>query len=73
MSCDSGMIPWFLVAAHVSKSPTRLRDLISSMRPNFRSSGEVNLCVTDSAQSIEPVLQEVGDQAVGRDKLDGLS
>ena len=42
MACDSGMIPWLLVAELVSRSGRSLRDLLAARRAEFPSSGEIN-------------------------------
>ncbi len=70
--CDSGMIPWLLIAELVSKSSRSLTDLLASRRAAFPSSGEVNFRVKDADAAIAAVRAAY---AVGAevDEMDGLS
>jgi phosphomannomutase len=70
--CDSGMLPWLLIAELVSKSGRSLTDLLASRRAAFPSSGEVNFRVKDADAAIAAVRAAY---AVGAevDELDGLS
>jgi phosphomannomutase len=70
--CDSGMIPWLLIAELVSKSGRSLTDLLASRRAAFPSSGEVNFRVKDADAAIAAVRSAY---AVGAevDEMDGLS
>jgi phosphomannomutase len=70
--CDSGMIPWLLIAELVSKSGRSLADLLASRRAAFPSSGEVNFRVKDADAAIAAVRAAY---AVGAevDDMDGLS
>ena len=70
--CDSGMLPWLLIAELVSKSGRSLTDLLASRRAAFPSSGEVNFRVKDADAAIAAVRAAY---AVGAeiDEMDGLS
>ncbi len=70
--CDSGMIPWLLIAELVSKSDRSLADLLARRRAAFPSSGEVNFRVKDADGAIAAVRSAY---AVGAelDEMDGLS
>jgi phosphomannomutase len=70
--CDSGMLPWLLIAELVSKSSRSLTDLLASRRAAFPSSGEVNFRVKDADAAIAAVKAAY---AVGAelDETDGLS
>jgi phosphomannomutase len=70
--CDSGMIPWFLIAQLVSKSGRSLTDLLESRRAAFPSSGEVNFRVKDANAAIAAVRAAYGSGAEIHE-LDGLS
>jgi phosphomannomutase len=70
--CDSGMLPWLLIAELVSKSGRTLTDLLASRRVAFPSSGEVNFRVTDADAAIAAVRAVFGDGAE-IDEIDGLS
>ena len=73
MYCDSGMIPWLLIAAHVSTAKQPLSALVADMRAAFPSSGEQNFRLDDTAPAIARVEAEMVPQAKSVDRLDGLS
>jgi phosphomannomutase len=54
--CDSGMIPWLLIAELVSHSERSLGDWVKDRFAAFPSSGEMNFKVADAGKTIENVL-----------------
>ena len=70
--CDSGMIPWLLVAELMSKSGLNLGDWVRARFEKFPSSGERNFTVANADIAIGAVLAEYQDGA-SLDKLDGVS
>jgi phosphomannomutase len=73
MACDSGMIPWLLIAELVGRSGRSLADLLAEARAAFPSSGEVNFRVTDPAAAVARVEAAMAGDALALDRLDGLS
>jgi phosphomannomutase len=71
--CDSGMIPWLLVAELVSTSGKSLGSWVESSFQNFPSSGEINFNVRDAEISIQNVLDKYTDKALQIDWTDGVS
>ena len=71
--CDSGMIPWVLVAELVSRSGRSLGDWVKDRFTAFPSSGETNFTVEDANEAIENVSSFYKDQAISIDETDGLS
>lgn len=71
--CDSGMIPWLLVAELVSIKNQSLGDLVKDRVSSFPSSGEINFKVKDADSSITSVLENYRTQAKTLDKMDGFS
>ena len=71
--CDSGMIPWLLVAELVSHSGRSLADWVSGRFGAFPSSGEINFRVEDAGPAIERVLDAHRGDAVSLDETDGVS
>ncbi|MGY4517252.1 phosphomannomutase/phosphoglucomutase [Lysobacter sp. HA18] len=70
--CDSGMIPWLLVAGLISSTGRSLADLVEARIARFPCSGEINFRVTDSALATRAVMSALGgDPAL--DYTDGLS
>ncbi len=72
-ACDSGMIPWLLVAALLSARGTGLADLVEGRMAAFPSSGEINFRLEDPAGAVARVEAALGPQAAERDDTDGLS
>ncbi len=73
MACDSGMIPWLLVAELVARRGQSLRQILAERRAAFPSSGEINFRVADVRRVVAAVDAVYGPQASGREELDGLS
>lgn len=73
MYCDSGMIPWLLVAEHVSMTGKPLSALVSDMQAGFPSSGEINFRLEDPDAAIARIEARYLDQALEVDRLDGVS
>lgn len=69
--CDSGMIPWLLVAELMCRSGKKLSELVGARVDMFPCSGEINRKVDDSA-AILAALEEKYDDGE-QDKMDGLS
>lgn len=73
MFCDSGMIPWLLILAHLSRAGRPLSAEIAGMRQRHPSSGEINFRVRDPAAILDEVLRRYGPGAQTINDLDGLS
>ena len=71
--CDSGMIPWLLVAELLGRSGQSLASLLAERRAAFPSSGEINFTVADTARSIARIEATYAPRATSRDDTDGLS
>lgn len=73
MACDSGMIPWLLVAELISRRGAALADLVAGRRAAFPSSGEINFNLADPAAAMARVEAALAPRALARDDTDGLS
>jgi phosphomannomutase len=71
--CDSGMIPWLVVAEHLGRTGTSLRDAIADRMAAFPCSGEINREVRDIAATIDAVRARYVPLARREDVTDGLS
>lgn len=71
--CDSGMIPWLLVAELMSRKKQPLSALLEDCIARFPSPGEINSEVSDPKAAIERVLAHYQDQAIRIDRTDGIS
>ena len=73
MYCDSGMIPWLLVAEYVSTTGRSLGGLVAGARAAYPSSGEINFRLADATAARAAFEEAYAPQAVEVDRLDGLS
>ncbi|NJS38603.1 MAG: phosphomannomutase [Rhodobacteraceae bacterium] len=73
MACDSGMIPWLMVAGLITRSGRSLAELATSLRRDFPSSGEINFTVPDTAAMVARVRAALGPKARAEDWTDGLA
>lgn len=71
--CDSGMIPWLLVAELVSQSGKAFSTLVAERMAAFPASGEINRTVSDAAALIAEMASRYEPDAVAVDRTDGLS
>ncbi len=73
MFCDSGMIPWLLILAHLSRTGQTLSAEVAEMRQRHPSSGEINFRVRDPAAILDAILRRYAPRAETVNDLDGLS
>ncbi|MEO1582915.1 MAG: phosphomannomutase [Pseudomonadota bacterium] len=71
--CDSGMVPWLLVAQLLSESTQPLSALVAERIRKFPASGEINRRVADAAVVMEDVWAHYIDGALSSDRVDGIS
>ena len=71
--CDSGMIPWLIVAELLGNSNFDLADLVSEQKKQFPSSGECNFSIPDSNIVLRSIEEKFKEEAVEIEKEDGLS
>jgi phosphomannomutase len=70
--CDSGMIPWLLVAELICTKQKPLSVLVSDRIKAYPSSGEINSLLDDPNAAIERVLSRYQSEAVAVDYTDGI-
>jgi phosphomannomutase len=71
--CDSGMIPWLLVAAQLGRRGMPLSALVAECMAAFPCSGEINRSVDDPAEVLAKVAARYRPQALEESSVDGLS
>lgn len=71
--CDSGMIPWLLVAELICNKNQTLSHLVSDRTTAYPASGEINSSLADPKKAIERVLEKYKANAVSIDYTDGIS
>ncbi|MGJ8681511.1 phosphomannomutase CpsG [Paraglaciecola sp.] len=70
--CDSGMIPWLLVAELLCTTNKPLSQLVKERIAAFPSSGEINSTLADPDASIKSVLDKYESEATVVDYTDGI-
>ena len=71
--CDSGMIPWLLIAGLISQSGQSLAEMVEGRMQAFPCSGEINFRVKDAKASINRILTHFSALSPAIDHTDGLS
>jgi phosphomannomutase len=71
--CDSGMIPWLIVAQILSESGLSLSKLVGERIALFPVSGELNYRVPDAKATIAAFEARYADRAEIIDRTDGVS
>lgn len=71
--CDSGMIPWLLVAQLISIKDVGLSTLVAERMAAYPCSGEINRTVSDPQAIIKMVEEKYSKLAKQVDHTDGLS
>lgn len=71
--CDSGMIPWLLIANLISTTGLSLADMVEDRMQAYPCSGEINFKVEDAPTSIERILSHYAPLSPKIDLTDGVS
>ena len=71
--CDSGMIPWLLVAELLCVQGKKMSDLVGERMSAFPCSGEINYRVSDVPAVLDAVKAHFSAQNPVLDTTDGLS
>jgi phosphomannomutase len=71
--CDSGMIPWLLVAELLSVSGNSLSELVNERMDKYPCSGEINYKVENVAATLDRIMAFYRPENPSIDKTDGIS
>ena len=71
--CDSGMIPWLLVAERLSKTGASLAQMLAERMAAYPCSGEINFVVKDANATVARVLDFYAQEHPRVDRVDGVS
>lgn len=71
--CDSGMIPWLLLAQRIAETGKSLAELVDERIRAYPCSGEINFTVDDADKTLERVLDHFADDQPKIDRTDGIS
>ncbi|BBW11261.1 hypothetical protein STN0717CIT27_17370 [Citrobacter portucalensis] len=71
--CDSGMIPWLLVAELLCLKGKSLGELVRDRMVAYPASGEINSTLAEPTAAIARVEQHFSREALSVDRTDGIS
>lgn len=71
--CDSGMIPWLLVAELLCLKNSPLKLLVADRQAAFPASGEINRKLKNAAAAIARIRARYEPDAINVDTTDGIS
>jgi phosphomannomutase/phosphomannomutase/phosphoglucomutase len=71
--CDSGMLPWLLIAELVSSEGLSLSQFVQQAQASFPISGEINRQVDDAEVAVKRVWNRFVESATVVDITDGIS
>lgn len=71
--CDSGMIPWLLIAQLLSEADQPFSQLVAERIERFPCSGEINRTLADPEAALVRVERAYRDAAKSVTRIDGLS
>ena len=71
--CDSGMIPWLLVAERLSKTGKSLTSMLEERMAAYPCSGEINFVVDDAKAVVARVLAFYESEGPRLEYVDGVS
>jgi phosphomannomutase len=71
--CDSGMIPWLLVAELISTSGKKVSELVSERMLAYPCSGEINYTVSDVPIILDKIMVYYEPKKPVVDMTDGIS
>ncbi len=71
--CDSGMIPWLLVAELICATGNPLSELVAERMAAYPCSGEINYRIIDTKTSIQNVIDHFAPSCLKREEVDGIS
>ena len=71
--CDSGMIPWLLLAEMISHQNRSLAQMVDERIERYPVSGEINSTVADAADALKLVEAHYAELPHQVDRTDGLS
>ncbi|MEH6689106.1 MAG: phosphomannomutase CpsG [Halopseudomonas sabulinigri] len=71
--CDSGMIPWLLIAELLCRKGKPLSELVRERIAAYPSSGEINLTVSDAPAVLAKIEAQYAGSALSVEHVDGVS
>lgn len=71
--CDTGMVPWLLIAERISATGVSLAHMVEQRIAAYPCSGEINFKVGDAVGVVRKLHDRYAGEALVEDRTDGLS
>ncbi|MBQ4854726.1 phosphomannomutase [Rhodanobacter sp. B2A1Ga4] len=71
--CDTGMVPWLLIAERISITGVPLARMVEQRVAAYPCSGEINFKVADASAVVQRLHDRYAPAALVEDRTDGLS
>ncbi|CAM5236124.1 phosphomannomutase [Rhodanobacter lindaniclasticus] len=71
--CDTGMVPWLLIAERISATGVPLAQMVAQRIAAYPCSGEINFKVSDAAAVVRMLHDRYAGDALHENRTDGLS
>jgi phosphomannomutase/phosphoglucomutase len=71
--CDTGMVPWLLIAERISSTGVPLARMVEQRIAAYPCSGEINFKVADANAVVRRLHDRYAAEALVEDRTDGLS
>ncbi|SFW63624.1 MULTISPECIES: phosphomannomutase [Desulfovibrio] len=71
--CDSGMLPWLLMATLLHRTGRSLAELVAERMAAYPCSGEINRRVQDAPALMQLVREQYAPHALHEDSMDGVN
>jgi len=71
--CDTGMVPWLLIAERISATGVPLAQMVEQRIAAYPCSGEINFKVADAVAVVRRLHDNYAGDALMEDRTDGLS
>lgn len=71
--CDTGMVPWLLIAERISATGISLAQMVEQRIAAYPCSGEINFKVGDAVGVVRKLHDRYAGEALVEDRTDGLS
>ncbi|SEP05682.1 phosphomannomutase / phosphoglucomutase [Luteibacter sp. UNC138MFCol5.1] len=71
--CDSGMIPWLLIAERICKTGISLAEMLEERMAAYPCSGEINFRVSDASATVARIIDHYSGVVESTDNIDGVS
>ena len=71
--CDSGMLPWLLIAGLLAERRVPLAEMVAARMAAYPCSGEINRRVDDAPRLMQKIRDHYAGEALAEDRIDGVN